>query len=634
MGCPPPLMGISTADAEAYPHETPTMTRATVSHRVRLPSREVTPASGTPVSPPTALATLALTDYWAFIDLISYRGGAGAFGAIHHELATFVSDSTNPRRLVLMPRGHLKSTICSVGYSLWRIWLNPNVRILVGTASKDLALSFVREVKQYLEDPDLQNRVWNNRPHITGPLIPQLEGNSGQRKSKRKRNAGDDDNFDEGYTEALDKKVLWKQDAIQVLRPNIMKEPTLVASSVNSPDTGFHYDVFIADDCVTFKNSGTEAKRQTILNWIADQESVVDPFNPKTGLGGEFIMLGTRYYHRDAYGIYSNADLTEEELEELREEVGEAWAQDEFALFTRNIYANGEDDSDGYLWPERFDARVISSIRRRMAKQPGGERRFASQYLNRVYSEADAELDWGAITSLHAHEVVPEPDRGLVRVTLGGQGATSDRMVVELRPVIAIDPAISQSSRADYTAIAVVGLTSSHQVVVLDLEVGRFAPSETVELTYALMSKYGLRVLWVDNEKLGQALNYTFRASFGRHYPIVIKEHNCKGDKLVRLQNRFEPVINGGLMYATRGVMANKLLQQNVQFFGNSGVHDDPLDAIDIALEHATPSAMERPPSPGDSSLGGRYARLTMEGMRRQNKAHTHINTRYGGYYT
>jgi predicted phage terminase large subunit-like protein len=525
-----------------------------------------------------------------------------------------------------MPRGHLKSTVCSVGLALWRIWLNPNVRILVGTASKDLALSFVREVKQYLEDPELQNRVWNNRPHIPGPLIPQLEGNSGQRKSKRKRNAGDDDNFDEGYTEALDKKVLWKQDAIQVLRPSIMKEPTLVATSVNSPDTGFHYDVFIADDCVTFKNSGTEPKRQTILNWIADQESVVDPFNPKTGLGGEFIMLGTRYYHRDAYGIYSNADLTAEELEELKEDVGEAWGMDEFALFSRNIYANGVDDTDGYLWPERFNARVLASIRRRMCKQPGGERRFASQYLNRVHSASDAELSWESIITLSAHEVDPRPDLGIVRVTLGGQ-------VVEVRPVIAIDPAISQSTRADYTAIAVVGLTSAHQVIALDLVADRLTPSETVEQTYELMSKYGLRVLWVDNEKLGQALSYTFRASFDKHYAIVIKEHSCKGDKLVRLQNRFEPVINGGLMYATRAVMANKPFQQNVQFFGSSGVHDDPLDAIDIALEHATPSTPPAP-TPSDASPGGRYARLTLEGMRRRSQSpRQHINSRYGGYY-
>lgn len=572
-------------------------------------------------------AEAALTSYWAFIDYLEYRGGCSAFGSIHRELAEFLESSDRPRKLILMPRGHLKSTLCSVGFALWRIWLNPNVRILVGTASKDLALSFVREVKQYLEDPDLQERVWNNRPHIPGPLIPQLEGNSGQRKSKRKRNTGDDDNFDEGYTEALDKKVLWKQDAIQVLRPNIMKEPTLVATSVNSPDTGFHYDIFIADDIVTFKNSDSVRKRDTILNWIADQESVVDPFNPATGLGGEFIMLGTRYFHRDAYGIYSNSDLTEDELEELREEVGENWAADEFAVFSRNIYVNGTDDTDGYLWPERFDKRVVESIRRRMSKQPGGERRYASQYLNRVYTEHEAALDWKSVNVVHANEVTIDKDTGLCRVTLGEQ-------VVLVRPVVAIDPAISQAKSADYTAIAVVGLTSSHQVIVLDLVVDRLTPSETVEHTYAMLTKYGLRVVWVDNEKLGQALTYTFKASFDKHYPIVIKDHKCRGDKTTRLRNRFEPCINGGLFYVTNAVYKNRLLQQNVEFFGNTGVHDDPLDAIDIALEHATPSAPTHQGGGGDNSVAGRYVRTTLESLRRRSNMHnTHlVNSRYGGF--
>ncbi len=90
----------------------------------------------------------ALHDIWTFAELIGYEGGKKNFAAIHRKLAGFVTapqlapvclldkgfskQKYNRRRLVLMPRGHLKSTVCSVLYTLWRIYRNPYIRILVG----------------------------------------------------------------------------------------------------------------------------------------------------------------------------------------------------------------------------------------------------------------------------------------------------------------------------------------------------------------------------------------------------------------------------------------------------------------------------------------------------------------------
>lgn len=572
-----------------------------------------------------SLAQRALTSYWAFIDLIEYKGGTGSFGSIHQELAQFVSDSTRPRRMILMPRGHLKSTICSVGYTLWRIWLNPNVRIRVGTASKPLATAFVREVKQYLEDPTLQRTVWNNRPHITGPLIPALDGTG--RLSKR--NKGDDENFAEEWTEAADKKVVWKADAIQVVRPLILKEPTLVASSVNSPDTGFHCDLFIGDDVVTFLNSNTETKRNTILSWIADQESVVDPYNPLTRLGGESVLLGTRYFYKDLYGVYSNEDLSPEEFEDLRAEVGDSWGQDEYAVFRRNIYVNGTNGSDGYLWPERFNEDVIDSIRRRMMKQPGGSKRFASQYLNQVYSADDTTLDWQLITPLPPGSINPVPDEGVVHVQI------EDR-TIRLRPVISIDPAISQRSTADNTAITVVGISGERQLFILDVTAGKFTPTETVTHTYHLLKKYGLVTFQLDSEKLGLALKHTFRDAWQRNselFPVVITDYRAKGDKHSRIMNTLEPLINGELTYMSPQVKANKLLQQEVSFFGQSGVHDDILDSITMGVETATATSsagtggvMDAPRGPRD-----RYRFHSLASMHREQVSAKRFNPMYGG---
>jgi predicted phage terminase large subunit-like protein len=575
------------------------------------------------------LAERALDDYWAFLDLIEYRGGTKNFGQVHHDLACFVSDSTRPRRMILMPRGHLKSTICSVGYTLWRIWKNPNIRIMVGTASKELAIAFVREIKQYFEDADLQKRVWNNRPHIKGPLIPQLEG-SVSFKSKRKRNRWDDENFDEGFTEAEDKKVVWKANALQVVRDSIMKEPTLVATSVNSPDTGFHYDLFIADDVVTFKNSGSTTKRETILRWVADQESVVDPHNPATGLGGEFVLLGTRYFYQDLYGIYSNEDLTDDEREELRAEVGDSWDQDEFAVFRRNIYVNGTDPEDGFLWPERFNEQVLSSIRRRMLKQPNGAKRFASQYLNQVYSEDDVTLDWEQVTPLSADLIEVRPEDGVVRITMPNDE------VVQVRPTLAVDPAISQSARADSTAISVLAVTGDRRVILLEQVIAKLSPSETVAQVYELLERYGLRTFWLDSEKLGMALKHTFRDTWQReprkYFAVTINDYRAVGDKQTRLVNTLEPLFNNGMVYATHSVHRNKQLQQEVCFFGQSGVHDDGLDSIVMGIDKSVATS-EAGTGPTRRARTGRerYKFHSLASLKREQASRHRYNSRFGG---
>lgn len=532
-----------------------------------------------------------------------------------------------------MPRGHLKSTICSVGYALWRIWLNPSIRIRVGTATKPLAIAFVREIKQYLEDPDLQQRVWNNRPHIPGPMIPALDG-TGRLSNRRSR--GDDENFQEDGTEALDKKVVWKADALQVIRPSIMKEPTLVASSVGSPDTGFHADLFIGDDVVTFSNSDSATKRDTILGWIADQESVIDPYNPTTRLGGETVLLGTRYFYQDLYGLYSNEDLTEEELADLKAEVGEAWTQDEFVVFKRNIYVNGVDDADGYLWPERFDGQVLDGIRRRMLKQPNGAKRFASQYLNKVYSEDDTTLSWEKIQPLSNDDVQIDTESVTVIVNLRRAGG-EDRFV-QVRPVLAVDPAISQRATSDYTAISVLGVTGEREVILLDLTIEKLTPSDTVLRVYDYLTKYGLKSFWMDSEKLGMALKHTFRDAYmaGRNgaYPVTILDYRAVGDKRNRLINTLEPVINNELLYATPQVRMSKLLQQEISFFGQSGIHDDGCDAICMAIDKAVPSTLndnERGMYGGRRSPREQYQYHSLQNLARLQASRNKFNPVYGG---
>ena len=545
----------------------------------------------------------ALTSYWAFLDLIKFKGGTEKFGKCHLDLCAFVQENKlTPRRLVLMPRGHLKSTLCSVGYVLWRIYLNPDIRIIVGTATKPLATSFVREVKQYLEDAELQRDVWNARLHISGNLIPKLEGQSAT-KSRSKRNRGDDENFDEEFTEAEDKKVVWKADALQVIRRKIMKEPTLVASSVGSPATGFHFDLAIFDDLVSFDNSDTPEKCDKIINWVGDVESVVDPYNPETGLGGEFVMLGTRYYYRDLYGIYTGEDLSDDEKEEKDDFEHDS---DEYALHKRNIYVNGVDDSDGYLWGERFNAQVMERIKKRMLKLPNGIRRYASQYLNSIMTDEEVVLNAENIQYIHSASVKVNED-GTVEINTNKAFAP-----IRVKLFAVIDPAISQNKKADNTVIAIGGVDEDKNVYIFDMKVGKYLPQQCVELTYELLDKWHINAVSIDNEKLGQALIHTFKQNFSKYRPLALREYKAEGEKKARISTFLEPLFTNNKIYLMNWMANLSQLQEEIEFFPRQGAHDDTLDAIAMLVHIAIPT---RKKASGRKRRTGR----------------TNINRRYGG---
>ena len=61
----------------------------------------------------------------------------------HKELCKTVQDSKDKKKLILVPRMHLKSTLATVGYSVFRIINDPNIRILILSATYQNAVDFV-----------------------------------------------------------------------------------------------------------------------------------------------------------------------------------------------------------------------------------------------------------------------------------------------------------------------------------------------------------------------------------------------------------------------------------------------------------------------------------------------------------
>lgn len=451
------------------------------------------------------------------------------------------------------------STVGTILYVLWRIYRNPNIRILVACNLQTLAFSFVRELRSYFENPELDS-VWNKRPHIDGALLPQLQ--------KRSR----DRNFS-GETEAEDKKVIWNNVALQVVRSGRYKEPTVFATSVGTTVTGQHYDLVILDDLIDFRNVESETKKAQVEEWIADVESVLNPpeltFIECAGqmrltelIGGEILVNGTRYAVDDYYA----------QVIEKQEELG-------YQCHIRNVYKNGRDNTEGYLWHEKYNDRVISSLQARLSP-----RRFSSQYLNAVYEKDCALFETRAITVESNESVFFADDNCYFRHSNG--------RVDLLQVIIAADPAFSTSKTSDDASIVVGAKLSDGSLLVIDAALDRMTATEFVSFVITFAQRYRTLRLYTEANGVGMLVPDLFAvnpAAVVDGKRVIVNSHYEQRTKESKIQGVLELPINTGRVRVCQRVRENQRIWKQMQNFP-AVRHDDFLDSLVTLWERAIPA--------------------------------------------
>lgn len=519
----------------------------------------------------------AYSDIWAFADLINFRGGRKKFGEIHYELAEFlttpqrVEDEFNRRRLILMPRGHLKSTVSSVLYTLWRIYRNPNIRVLVGTNIKRLGRGFIRELRQYFENGELQRNVWNCRPWVEGPLVPALSASDRRKRNSQRNNLFNDD---ADINIADDTKLIWSMEALQVIRTEVMKEPTVQIASVGTTVTGDHYDLLILDDVVDFDNSDTEDKAANILDWTRDLESVLDPrqhvmydlggLRLEDYVGDETVILGTRYYDWDFYDYL----IKESEVLGVR-------------TFIRNIYKNGVDDTDGYLWEQKFNKVTVERLRRRI----NNHKRFASQYLNAIVAPEDSVFSLDCVRWFKSSNVFHTPDNTWEIVKNG-------EPTRRIKPILFIDPAATTGDTSDFSVLTVAGYSENKELMVLDVVHGRFTPTQVCDELFSLCAKWKLNSVTVEMVGGFKLYESVIRDYMKRNNKIIsIRDYKptAKLHKHARIEAWLQPLFDNGMMYIADFLATNEELRNEITLFPKSR-KDDILDTFAAVAEICTPT--------------------------------------------
>ena len=225
--------------------------------------------------------------------------------AIHKEIADFLAAVIAPegrhRALLLIPRGHLKSTLVTVCWTIQRILCNPNIRILISTGYLENAKSFLREIKSHFERSERLRALF-------GDLV----------------------NADDKWTET---QVVVKS------RTEIRKEPTIQVSSVDKSVVSQHYDLIIGDDLVNRENINTKEQRQKVQLYYKDLYDLIEP-------QGSMVFIGTRWHHDDLYGRIVRDNETSKN----------------FAVFVRTVWA--DQAARVPLFPLKFTPDYIDSLRR------------------------------------------------------------------------------------------------------------------------------------------------------------------------------------------------------------------------------------------------------------------------------
>ena len=174
-----------------------------------------------------------------------------------HPAMTY-SPSSPKRLLINVPPEHAKSTVITVNYCVYRIAMDPNVKITIVSKTQERAKEYLYSIKQRLS-------------HERWSKLQAVYGSAG------------------GWKEDAD---TWKADRIYLSRDSTEKDPTVQALGIGGQITGARSNLIILDDVVTTSNAHEWEKQ---LLWL--QRDVVT----RLGDNGKLLIVGTRIAANDLY---------------------------------------------------------------------------------------------------------------------------------------------------------------------------------------------------------------------------------------------------------------------------------------------------------------------------------------------
>lgn len=172
---------------------------------------------------------------------------------VHDEGEVFLA-RPSAKKAILWPRGHLKTSMITIGKAIQHLLANPNTRILIANQVWDIARKMLSEIKEHLDGKSQLSLIFG------------------------------------GF-----KSDFWNQDAITIRqRDKALKEPTIATTGVEAEQTGGHFDVIFLDDLTGLQNSQTPEQREKTKRFRRSMINLLEP-------GGKLYEIGTRWHLDDTF---------------------------------------------------------------------------------------------------------------------------------------------------------------------------------------------------------------------------------------------------------------------------------------------------------------------------------------------
>lgn len=187
-----------------------------------------------------------------------------------HKDIVRVLESPVKRKLICVPRGTFKSSLAVVGYTIWRLIKDPNLRILIDSELLVNSKKFLTEIAGHMKS-DFMVNIFGAFDHPDRP---------------------------------------WHQYAITIAqRTAVSREASITCSGIGAEKTGSHFNLIIGDDYNSPSNSDSPDKCQKVIDHFRHNLAILEP-------DGEYVIIGTRYNERDLIGYVLSDVLGEKELSE------------------------------------------------------------------------------------------------------------------------------------------------------------------------------------------------------------------------------------------------------------------------------------------------------------------------------
>lgn len=201
-----------------------------------------------------------LNDLYAFS--VECMGFKDLYAPLHEELCQTIANSDIDKQLILIPRGHFKTTLISICYPVWLLLRNPNETIMLVSSTAGKACENLEEIVERIRQDEFQT--------LFGDII--------------------------GPPETWVRK---RQDQIRIPRKGSATGPSIFCLGVDSAEVGRHCSVALIDDMVGQEEVNSLAAREKVWQWFGRQMAVI---NPKA----QIRVLGTRWHSDDPYSRIVN----------------------------------------------------------------------------------------------------------------------------------------------------------------------------------------------------------------------------------------------------------------------------------------------------------------------------------------